>query len=325
MKGVVLFLLCGSLTAHAARPSVDRLPLDLWSAWTIQWNKTYRLGDEWGKIPVTQEQLEDESSAFSRAARRTASFGGGTSFYLGKFNNEHVMATNHHVMETAPECKSKSAKFTKLGITAACDKFLGTWTSVDLTLFTLKGLSDADAKALGEVAENFDYAAELTNGQTLITIGFGIADNPLREMVGNQDSDCVVHSADKAVDGDEFVTQKNSFRFMNDPDELNPGPYKAWSFANGCDVSHGDSGSAMVDRSSGRVVGIIWTARIPKNPKVQKSDFLRQLLKNPTIDIWKELSYAVPAPKIKEQLENAVKTEALDDHAKATIKAVIGL
>ena len=33
--------------------------------------------------------------------------------------------------------------------------------------------------------------------------------------------------------------------------------------------------SAMVDRTTGEVVGIIWTSKIPKSDRVQNSDFLK--------------------------------------------------
>jgi hypothetical protein len=90
---------------------------------------------------------------------------------------------------------------------------------------------------------------------------------------------------------------------MGDPDDLNPGPNKVWSFANGCDVSHGDSGSAMFNRNTGEIVGLIWTGRIPKDASVQKSDYLREILdENNSKEIWQQLSYAVPAEKIKDVL-----------------------
>jgi hypothetical protein len=110
---------------------------------------------------------------------------------------------------------------------------------------------------------------------------------------------------------------------MADPDELNPGSYQAWSFANGCDVSHGDSGSAMVDRDSGDVVGIIWTGRIPKTPDIQDSKVLDDLLRTQSPRIWKELSYAVPAAKIREVLQRILNEDSTLEPS--TREAVEGL
>ncbi len=254
-------------------------------------NVTYRLGSEWGKRPVTEDSLAEESPAFRRAALATARAGGATSFYLGKFAGKHVMATNHHVFPSASRCIGGTIRFPLLNRAFQCSVFLGTWSDVDLSLFTIDVRKDADVLALAEVGANFDFSSPLRKGQELLTVGFGVADNPLRQLVGNSDSDCKVFSPDEA------------FRFMPDPDQLNPGTYNAWSFANGCDVSHGDSGSAMVDRTTGLPVGLIWTGRIPKAARVQSSEFLNSLINSQGPEVWEELSYGVPASKIKETLE----------------------
>jgi hypothetical protein len=116
--------------------------------------------------------------------------------------------------------------------------------------------------------------------------------------------------------------EEGEYRQMADPDRWNPGSYRAWSFAMGCDASHGDSGSAIVDRESGRVMGIIWTGRIPKNPAVQSSQTLTQLFRSGDEMIWQELSYAVPAPKIKETLERVVSGNMPED-SKRILRALL--
>ena len=127
----------------------------------------------------------------------------------------------------------------------------------------------------------------------------------------NYDDDCKVFSGE------------NEFRFMADPDDLNTGSYKAWSFANGCDISHGDSGSAMIDRESGDVVGIIWTGKIPKSNRVQNSQYLEQLISNPNEEIWKELSYAVPAQKIGQYLNDLLDSNELSRVNSEIVSAII--
>jgi hypothetical protein len=297
-----------ALPEHApawARPLATSLALD----------ERYRIGDEWGKKPVTAEQLRSASPAFRRAAMATAKLTGGTSFYLGHFAGHHVLATNHHVCPQAWQCVGRSAKFPFLGDRSfKVVKFFGTWSDIDLTLVAIE-VADWDQNAkkeLAAVAANFDFRAELYPGQALLTIGFGSGDNPRGVMVGNQDSDCKVFSG------------RGEYRFMGDPDAFNPGPYKAWSFANGCDVSHGDSGSAMVDRETGRIVGIIWTGKIPKSEQVQSSAWLDQLLSRGGDEIWTELSYAVPAQKIGEVLAAAAESGTTDAGAREVLRALLG-
>jgi len=275
--------------------------------WERKWDETYRIGDEWGKKPIPSDQLKKETEAFRRAALATAKIGGGTAFYLGKFNGVYVAATNYHVMETAEGCGGKAVNFPLLDVVANCQTYLGSWSDIDLALFTLKIKNEEHVAKLESVRGNFKFDADIYPGQELITIGFGMGDNPWREIVANQDSDCKVFSA------------KNEFRFMADPDELNPGPYKSWSFANGCDISHGDSGSAMIDRKTGDVLGIIWTGRIPKEKKVQSTKYLDKLLADASPEIWTQLSYAVPAPKMKEHFETLIQADDTSLQLKETL------
>ena len=274
-------------------------------------HEDYRLGDEWGKIPVTAAVLQKATPAFRRAALATAKLGGGTAFYLGKFNGFHVMATNHHVCPAAYACLSEHAEFPFLKLSLKVNKYFGHWSDIDLALFAVEVKTAEDEKTLAKVAGNFAFKKDLTPGLDLLTIGYGVADNPNRVLVSNQDHDCRVFSA------------KNDFHFMADPDDVNPSDYKAWSFANGCDVSHGDSGSAMIDRKSGEVLGIIWTGRIPKSSVVQSTAFLDHLLVSQGPEVWSQLSYAVPASKIGEYL-TTVAAQATQAETKATLLSLLG-
>lgn len=313
-----LILFAWSVSAHAnlVLPAEmgTGIPRDIMSELRWGWDLTYRIGSKWGKDKVTVGQLEKESKGFRRMAMATGQIRGGTVFYLGKFNDRHVAATNHHVLSTAGRCRDEKlgrVRFPWLDLNLRCEQILGTWKPVDLTLFALN-VEDTDSeRLLHDVRGNFAFDADIYPGQALITIGFGKADNPLAEMVANQDEDCKVFS------------ERNDFKLLDDLDKVNPGDYKAWSFANGCDVSHGDSGSAMVDRKTGDIVGIIWTGAIPKNKKVQDSKFLDGLLVKPNDVIWKELSYAVPSSKIKEHLKDYLKGTELSKDVSTTLEMVI--
>jgi hypothetical protein len=293
LLGLLGFVTLGAIQAQASSPSIS----------------DYQIGSEWGKKPVLAGELDRESAAFSRAARATAKYGGGTAFYLGKFNGHHLAGTNHHVQPHL-SCRG-SFSFTALGVTAPCLKVLGHLPEIDFALIELSVTAEQESK-LAPVARNFAFDRPIRQGMPLLTIGFGGAGNPLRQMMGNQDEDCKVFSSD------------DEFRKMPDPDEFNPGNYEAWSFANGCDVSHGDSGSAMVDRESGDVVGIIWTGRVPKKPDIQDSTVLGDLIRTQSPRIWKELSYAVPAAKIREVLRRVLdQSMELEPSTREAIEALV--
>lgn len=276
-------------SAFALLPSPDALPRKTGIGLaSFSGTDDYRLGDEWGKRPVTQADLDKASPAFRRAALATATVGGATAFYLGKFGGAHVMATNHHVMPS-DSCRMRTARFRLLGVNAPCDTLLGTWPEIDLALFTVR-LTAADEAKLLPVGASFRVHDDLRAGQQLLTIGFGVAGNPTGNLMAAQDSDCYVFSSDA------------EYRLMADPDGLNPGSYRAWSFAFGCDGSHGDSGSSVVDRATGNVVGILWTGRIPKDRSVQSSSNLTKMFQSRDAAIWEQLNYAVPAKKVGEHL-----------------------
>jgi hypothetical protein len=104
---------------------------------------------------------------------------------------------------------------------------------------------------------------------------------------------------------------------MPDPDQVNPGEGKVWLFALGCDISHGDSGSAIAARDNGDLIGIISTGRIPKNPKVRESAYLDQIYADGSEDVWGELGYAVPAAKIAEYMRRQVSDPVIESVLRA--------
>ena len=253
----------------------------------------YQIGPSWGKSIVTKDSLPSQSAAFQRAAKATArvriGFGGATAFVIGEKDGDVVMATNHHVIGSDSACSGAKISFEMLNISnLRCEKIINTNTDLDLTIFTISKPTNDQKKALMAVAKSF-HDGETRKGTKLLTIGYGVAGNSgQKDLMSGQDDDCKVFSPDGEV------------RFMADPDEYNPGPYKTWMFATGCDVSHGDSGSAIVDRETGEVVGILSTGKIPKNSVVRDQSYLTKIFDESSEEVWKELTYAVPASKIRE-------------------------
>jgi S1-C subfamily serine protease len=309
MKKLALLMALISANAFAYLPAPKKTGIGLSSIF-VTGTDEYRLGDEWGKKPVTDEVLQAASAAFKRGALATAQTGGATGFYLGKFAGQHIMATNHHVFEQASQCLGRRITFPLLEISVTCQQFLGSWPEVDLALFAVR-VNPADEAKLAPVAANFEFQHPIQSGEKLLTIGFGVAGNWGRQLMANQDSDCYVFS------------KSGEYRQMADPDRWNPGNYRAWSFALGCDVSHGDSGSAILDRESGKVVGIIWTGRIPKSENARHSDYLANLFATQGSDIWEELSYAVPAEKIGAHLRDLLNNGGLAREHRAIVEALL--
>lgn len=286
--GSLVFVSCGNGPSRSIRD----MPSDLNAVDASI--SDYQIGPEWGKTAITAQYLAAASPQLQKAARATAKvslgFGGATAFVIGEKDGAVRLATNHHVIGNASGCRNARISFPLLNIkNLTCDKIIGTWTDLDLTVFTIAGLSTTQRQDLLKVATDFSYNTSVRKGQKLMTIGFGIAGNPGQQnMMAEIDSDCKVYSKD------------GESRFIKDPDEINPGPYKTWAFAMGCDVSHGDSGSAMFDRETGAVIGLLFTGKIPKDPEAKQRTWLDDQYNTNGEGIWKELSFAVPATKIKE-------------------------
>lgn len=275
--------------------------------------REYQIGSTWGKRRVWRQDLPQKSAAYQRAAQATAylTLGSATGFYLGEFGGVSVVATNHHVCPSAKDCMGQGVQFRLLGIEAKTTHFLITIKSLDLTLLGVQFKSASEKAQLDRVAANLEFRRPVLQGQKLMTFGFGVANNPQNYLVGNSDQDCRVFS------------KTGDIRKMGDPDPHNPVEYSAWSFAHGCDISHGDSGSALVDERSGAVMGILWTGKFPKSQWAQNSQNLDLWLKTSNEAIWKELNYGVPATAMLPILRQALTSSNVSPVAKRVIQDLI--
>ncbi len=298
MKSVFFLLATLTLTltvnscGASPKRSLRELPSNLTSFVSID---DYRVGPEWGKSKIDSQALATMTPQLQRASKATAFVGlgfsgGATAFALREKDGAVWLATNHHVIGNKAACSKATIKFPHLGISGLkCQKIIGTWKDIDLTVFEIAPTSEANKALILSVAKNFAFDQSIVKGTKMFTAGFGVAGNSLqRNMMGSQDDDCKVFSAD------------DEFRFMKDPDEVNPGPDLVWGFATGCDISHGDSGSAVLNRETGELMGIIFTGKIPKVASVQSRDWLDDAYNTSSENVWKELNFAVPASKINE-------------------------
>lgn len=292
---IALFSACGQNSS--SHRTFRTLPSEFMAATSGLFD--YQIGSTWGKAPVEKDTLTNQSPAFQRAAQATArirfAMGGATGFVIGEKNGETLLATNNHVIGAPEDCSAAEISFEMLDIAGVrCKEIVVTNTDIDLTIITLDQVNEQQQQALKKVARSFKEAGP-TKGTELLTIGYGIASNPGQKMLmAGQDEDCKTYSPDGEV------------RYMADPDEFNPGPGKTWMFAIGCDVSHGDSGSAIVERETGDVIGILSTGKIPKNEIVRDAEFIQRLFKDASEEVWSELTYAVPSSKILELIGDEI-------------------
>ncbi len=134
------------------------------------------------------------------------------------------------------------------------------------------------------------FSSSPLKGEQLLLLGYGVEKNDNQMLMLNAESECRVFS------------KTGEARKLEDPDPINPLGYAAWSFAHGCDISHGDSGSPLISIEGGDIVGINWTGKFPKTPTTQSNSGLSALFDAEDESLWSEMNYGVPANKIKELL-----------------------
>ncbi|MFH1652730.1 MAG: serine protease [Pseudomonadota bacterium] len=277
---------------------------------------SYRLGDTWSRIKVTKK-LTSTSPLIRQASlsivktiattfQNTAS-----AIYLGKINGQHIVATNSHVCNHASGCREMMFVMKApngRNILGRRKKLLGIWKKFDFALVAIELFDKKEEKLLPKGLK-IDASSSIYPGQKLITMGFGNRRNPKQHLTVNMDRDCKV------------LSQRDHFPLTTDPDNLNsPSAYKVHSFAHGCDISGGDSGSPVIDRVTGRVVGINWSAKLPRSSRLQRSSYLQCITGTNHKDIWQQLSYAVPFIAVKKHLFSRHAMSRMDAETRAIVK-----
>ncbi|MCT4642715.1 MAG: serine protease [Bacteriovoracaceae bacterium] len=257
-------------------------------------SKSYQVGKTWSKVHINKA-----SSTVQVLKESVGEVGArATLFYIGKINNKHYAITNNHVCpnkEKPPykiknRCENQWIKFFyyknekgeslqgKIKNVPFIDK------SLDLALLEISFSNLTHFKRAPTALKLSDKKPYFT--QKLISIGYGAHNNEYGVLMVEEDSfECQVFSKE--------------IKFVKDPDTFNPIDYKVYSFLHGCDVSHGDSGSPILDRYTYEVVGLLWTGKYPKNDEISSEGF-----ENLSIEfLWKELNYASASFMIKDILE----------------------
>ncbi len=271
------------------------LILFIFSFPTLIYSKTYRVGENWDRREISKasEDLQFLKESVGEVGARA------TLFYIGQKNGKHLAITNFHV---CPALNTSLTKSINRCINQRVSFFnfrnhrgrplRGRIISVP---FTEKSLDLSVVVIDFENLFEFDRSPtplKLSNQmpyqfQKLISVGYGIYNNEFGLLTIEENSfDCQVFS--------------QQIKQVKDPDTLNPVPYRVKSFLHGCDVSHGDSGSPILDRASLEVVGLLWTGKYPKHNLVSQAGFENL----PLEFLWKELNYASPAYLILDILES---------------------
>lgn len=255
----------------------------------------FQIGDSWTAKKLSRNLLLQENNFnLSRAAESTLQirtpWAQGTGVYLGEHNGRHLVGTNAHVLDNIYSCQTQKlaivAKFTLGNAVFTCESLIATWADVDFAIFVLTVDSEAQSDYLETVNPlKFNFDIPYSKNRPLYSIGHGNANNPDSVMTIKYDEDCRIYSA------------TNEIRRLKNPH--NPDALKIPSFAIGCDISPGDSGSSVIDSETGDLIGVVWSTQRPKPAIVRTRGYMNQLRTDEDDSIWQSLAYAIPAVEIK--------------------------
>ena len=210
----------------------------------------------------------------------------GTSSFLYATEDEYVFLTNYHVMKSQRECdKSKVVMLNQSyeRKTLSCHRVIavGDYKSgSDHLVFTIK--KTESSTFISNLVEIRNFVNDTRIGDELSIVGFGGGRISKRKFdIGlSDDSDCVVL----------WGTSQIGFNKK----EMNS------VFFTGCDIRSGDSGSAVFNKRTGSLVGLLFAAANIKDPLT--SDEIKRNLGSPYPRFYSHASYVIDIESLN--LEN---------------------
>ena len=316
-------LLITSISAHAVSP--EQIAEEI---------RLYKKGDDHSPRHLTKQDLADP--VIAKVFKSTVLINGSASgVYLGKHAGQHIVATNAHVVGASmEECESAPPVILFDSRIRTSDvKCLGVWTEVELALLSFRPYDmrawdefddqpgeesfHAGDMALVGLGLEFSDSHNFRMGTPLVNVSYGIGGDESE----NRGNPTVVQAPRISMDHDcRIISRSRDFRFLLDPDTINPLDYSAWSAAHACDISHGSSGSGIFNRETGELLGLVWTGVWPEDGEQPlNSREIQQIQNKQDERVWSKLNYFVPAEKIRIYL----RIEKLNT-TDAGFKAVLG-
>jgi len=255
----------------------------------VQAKQYLQVGDEYSKISYKNLYQIQENPYIDKQIENTVlinvgsgdRMNRGTGFYIGKHNNRHIFITNAHVMG-ANKCRSAKITFINKNFgrsSADCDSILFSMyknEESDITVFTISG-PDLE-NFIGEGLE-IEWDESTIARTSLSQAGFGLKRVTKRDKLTdfkmnlNIDSDCVVSSADNKLYNLENFSITNTF-------------------FTGCDAAGGDSGSSLISKTTGKVVGLLWGTANYRG-YINSSTYWNELIGTDDVRLYQYSSFAI--------------------------------
>lgn len=263
----------------------------------------YYMGNEWSKRKFPLDGITPNKLLTGIADNTvliTDGLNNATGSYMGKTDSgRHLVMTNKHVIDESYACSVfKQVKFEFLYPTKRsfyCRQEVISIPEIDLAIVELD--AETDDPFLGQ-RKGLKLAKDLSlsNQHPFITAGFGGYKNQKADLVIDQSDECRLISPSNEYK--ELVYKRNR--------------PSVWSIAIACDISVGDSGSALMDPLTGLIAGVIWSGVYPKFKSRVSFNAIDDILTKNSELLWSSYNYAVPADKIQEEIEKLLSTLAFN-------------
>ncbi|MBC7533025.1 MAG: trypsin-like peptidase domain-containing protein [Oligoflexus sp.] len=227
-----------------------------------KWERTYSNQSNWSKVkPMSQMVLAQRLKSDEGSSSSEQKIQAGTSLFLGKFKNEYLVLTADHVFNSSlyngkATCDGRRAyAFDDDGSSAVCKRILWRSESFDAVLLAV---SPTESKTQFDALPIcIQTGQDPAVGDRLAIVGYGSYRNLAGYLGVSSDADC------KVVTPDRYPTK----------DLPSHSPIGYFLFP--CDVSDGDSGGAVINRTQRRIMGLVLGGNksVAKTPS---SDELRQ-------------------------------------------------
>lgn len=295
----ILFM--GLLSCGSKNSDSINNPVELGKKQEIQEGYTaYQIGPTWDAIKLNNSYLMERNDFLtSKLALSTLKistpWSTGTGFFLGKINQQYLVATSAHVLKNIPTCLALPVHgiFNMQNKSFRCRKIIGIWNDIDLAIFTIR--ENRGENFLAQINPmKFDFDDSYIHGTPLTSIGYGSFKNSEIRPTLKEGPDCMIYSP-----SGQFARVKKP-----QAEENKDMTKEVTAFATGCDISPGDSGAAVVNIKSQKVIGLFWATSTPKPDKITTDAYLNSLIqgKEKTDDVWKYFSYAISSRHIKQRL-----------------------
>lgn len=246
-------------------------------------------GDQYSR----QKQDIDEIKALPEFTRNTIFRTGkvlnedkrsvGTASFLYATEEEYIFLTNYHVLGSQRECDKAellmlNQEYKKRVL--KCDRVIkvGSYkTGSDHVVFTIK--KSEKSSFISKLDEIKEFVNDTRVGDELSIVGFGGGrfSNRRFDIGLSDDSDCVVLWGTSEI---EF-NDKNMHSV----------------FFTACDIRSGDSGSAVFNKRTGSLVGLLFASSRPKDPLTSKE--IRENLGSRYERFFSHASYVIDIESIK--------------------------